>query len=62
MRERAKLMGGKLTVWSEVDAGTELELSIPASRAYTPHADGKRMRIVDKFLAKLSGRSTVKKP
>jgi signal transduction histidine kinase len=24
MRERAKLVGGKLTVWSELDAGTEL--------------------------------------
>jgi signal transduction histidine kinase len=35
MRERAKLIGGKLTVWSELDAGTEVELSIPASRAYT---------------------------
>lgn len=35
MRERAKLMGAKLTVWSEVDAGTEVELRIPASIAYT---------------------------
>ena len=35
MRERAKLIGGKLTVWSELDAGTEVELSIPAARAYT---------------------------
>jgi ligand-binding sensor domain-containing protein len=34
MRERAKLMGGKLTVWSELDSGTEVELRIPASRAY----------------------------
>ena len=34
MRERAKLMGGKLAVWSELDSGTELELSISASRAY----------------------------
>jgi len=34
MRERAKLMGGKLAVWSELDSGSELELSIPASRAY----------------------------
>ena len=31
MRERAKLVGGKLTVWSELDSGTEVELSIPAS-------------------------------
>jgi len=35
MRERAKLVGGDLTIWSEVDSGTEVELSIPASRAYT---------------------------
>ncbi len=34
MRERAKIMGGKLTVWSEVDAGTEVELRLPASLAY----------------------------
>jgi signal transduction histidine kinase/ligand-binding sensor domain-containing protein len=34
MRERAELAGGRLTVWSEVDSGTEVELSIPASRAY----------------------------
>jgi signal transduction histidine kinase/ligand-binding sensor domain-containing protein len=34
MRERANLIGGKLTVWSEVDSGTEVELSIPASHAY----------------------------
>jgi ligand-binding sensor domain-containing protein/signal transduction histidine kinase len=35
MRERAKLLGGKLVVWSEVNAGTEVELRIPASIAYT---------------------------
>src|SRR5271165_3328738 len=34
MRERATLMGGKLVVWSEVDAGTEVELGVPASAAY----------------------------
>ena len=34
MRERAKLIGGKLTVWSGLDSGTEVELSIPAIRAY----------------------------
>jgi signal transduction histidine kinase len=34
MRERATIMGGKLTVWSEVDAGTELELCVPATNAY----------------------------
>jgi signal transduction histidine kinase/ligand-binding sensor domain-containing protein len=34
MRERATLVGGKLVVWSEADAGTEVELSVPASTAY----------------------------
>jgi signal transduction histidine kinase len=34
MRERAKLMGGKPAVWSELDSGTELELRIPALGAY----------------------------
>ena len=34
MRERATLIGGKLVVWSEVDAGTEVELSVPAKTAY----------------------------
>jgi len=33
MRERAKLVGGKLAVWSKLDSGTEVELSIPASTA-----------------------------
>ena len=34
MRERATLIGGKLTIWSEVGAGTEVELRIPAGAAY----------------------------
>ncbi len=34
MRERAALIGGKLTVWSEVGAGTEVELRVPANIAY----------------------------
>ena len=33
-RERATVIGGKLTVWSEVDAGTEVELRVPANVAY----------------------------
>jgi signal transduction histidine kinase/ligand-binding sensor domain-containing protein len=36
MHERAAVVGGKLTVWSEVDAGTEIELTVPASVAYAP--------------------------
>ncbi|MGC1450863.1 MAG: two-component regulator propeller domain-containing protein [Candidatus Sulfotelmatobacter sp.] len=34
IRERATLNGGKLAVWSEVDAGTEVELCIPARAVY----------------------------
>jgi signal transduction histidine kinase len=35
MRERAGLVGGKLEVWSELNAGTEIELTIPSANAYT---------------------------
>jgi signal transduction histidine kinase len=34
MRERANAIGGKLVVWSELKAGTEVELRIPAAAAY----------------------------
>ncbi len=36
MRERAGLAGGKLTVWSAPGAGAEVEVTIPALRAYAP--------------------------
>jgi signal transduction histidine kinase len=62
MRERAKLIGGKLTVWSELDAGTEVELSIPAARAYTTATDGQQISLTEKLRTKLSGRGTMKKP
>ena len=34
MKERAELVGGKLTIWTEVDSGTEIELIVPAAKAY----------------------------
>jgi signal transduction histidine kinase len=34
LRERALLLGGKLTVWTELNRGTVLELSVPAANAY----------------------------
>jgi signal transduction histidine kinase len=34
MRERAKAVGGNLTVWSEIDSGSEIEVTIPAPVAY----------------------------
>jgi signal transduction histidine kinase len=47
MRERARLIGGEFTVWSEVDAGTEIEVSIPAAHAYAtvPSTPGWRTRL-----------------
>jgi signal transduction histidine kinase len=36
MRERAKLIGGQLEVWSKLNSGTEVELNIPATIAYRP--------------------------
>ena len=38
MRERAKGIRGQLDVWSEEGAGTEVELTLPASVAYGTHA------------------------
>jgi len=40
MRERAKLVGGRLDVWSELNSGTEVELSIPGPIAYS-HSTGR---------------------
>ena len=35
MRERANLLGGKLSIWSRPGSGTEIELLIPGKLAYT---------------------------
>jgi len=35
MRERAQSLGGELTIWSEVNSGTEIDLIVPSSIAYT---------------------------
>src|SRR5262245_24390088 len=51
MRERAELVGGHLTVWSEVGLGTEVELTIPAAAAYaTPRASGRSWLFVKKLV------------
>jgi signal transduction histidine kinase/ligand-binding sensor domain-containing protein len=49
MRERAKLLGGELTVWTELDSGTEVELTIPAAHAYTT---APRSWLLEKFFRK----------
>ena len=38
MQERGELIGGKLAVWSEAGAGTEVELRLPARILYTKPA------------------------
>ena len=38
MPERAALIGGKLSVWSDVGAGTEVELRLPGSTVYATSA------------------------
>ena len=52
MRERAEVVGGKLTIWSDLDSGTEVELSIPAAAAYA--TSPRRSWLPEKF----SGRKT----
>ena len=42
MRERAKLVGGNLEVWSQLDAGTEIEVNIPAASAYARSQSSRR--------------------
>ena len=34
MRERTEVIGGKLEIWSQLNAGTEVELTIPGNLAY----------------------------
>jgi signal transduction histidine kinase len=50
MRERAKLIGGKLAVWSEVNSGTEIELRVPDIKAYAKPQ--KRSWFARRFAAK----------
>jgi signal transduction histidine kinase/ligand-binding sensor domain-containing protein len=50
MRERAKLMGGKLTVWTAAQSGTEIELILPAARAYA--GSPRRSWLAEKFSRK----------
>jgi len=42
MHERAKLISGKLEVWSETDSGTEIELTVPGGVVYAKPAGARR--------------------
>jgi signal transduction histidine kinase/ligand-binding sensor domain-containing protein len=45
VRERAQKMGAKLDIWSEVGAGTEVQLAVPASVAYEKTPDRSSFRL-----------------
>ncbi len=45
VRERAQQMGAKLDIWSEVGAGTEVQLSVAASVTYEKTPDRSRFRM-----------------
>jgi signal transduction histidine kinase/ligand-binding sensor domain-containing protein len=57
MRERAKLMHGKLDVWTRSESGTEIELSVPGPQVYTTSPFSWRSWIAEKF----SGKQRVKR-
>jgi signal transduction histidine kinase len=42
MRERAKLIGGSFEIWSKPGSGTEIELKLPAERAYAKSSGARR--------------------
>ena len=48
MRERAQSIGARLDFWSEMGAGTEVELTVPASMAYQKRRDGRRFRLFNR--------------
>ncbi|HEY0797250.1 MAG TPA: sensor histidine kinase [Acidisarcina sp.] len=56
MRERAKIMGGKLTIWSEHNSGTEVELIVPASIAYASSSTGRHSWLSDGLTKRSTGR------
>jgi ligand-binding sensor domain-containing protein/signal transduction histidine kinase len=45
MRERAQQMGARLDFWSQIGAGTEIQLMVPASKAYQKPQNGHRFRL-----------------
>jgi signal transduction histidine kinase len=45
MRERAQRIGARLDFWSEIGAGAEVQLTLPASMAYQKRRDGHGFRL-----------------
>jgi signal transduction histidine kinase len=54
MRERAELIGGELTIWTAAASGTEVELTVPAARAYAAAASRRFAWLPSGFLEKIS--------
>jgi signal transduction histidine kinase len=48
MRERAGQIGATLDIWSSVGAGTEIDLSVPGSIAYSKRLGRPRLRLFRK--------------
>jgi hypothetical protein len=51
-------LGGKMTLWSELDSGTEVELSIPAANAYATPDGRKRSWLAEKLAGRLVEKDT----
>jgi signal transduction histidine kinase len=49
MRERTRLAGGRLVFWSELDSGTELELTVQASLAYAKDSGSRAVTLTEKI-------------
>jgi signal transduction histidine kinase/ligand-binding sensor domain-containing protein len=58
MRERAKGFGGKLEVWSEHGAGTEIELSVPGAIAYGKSEPRRRFWLGRKKIGESDGQQS----
>src|SRR5882724_8698227 len=58
MRERAKSFGGKLEVWSEHGAGTEIELSVPGAIAYGKSEPRRRFWLWRKKIGESDGQQS----
>jgi len=58
MRERAKSFGGKLEVWSEHRAGTEIELSVPGAIAYGKSEPRRRFGLWRKKIGESDGQQS----
>jgi signal transduction histidine kinase len=58
MRERAKSFGGKLEVWSEHGAGTEIELSVPGTIAYGKSEPRRRFWLGRKKIGESDGQQS----